>query len=91
MFNLEQIVSEPADPELEADGQARRSRQKTSKDDDKSDASDDEELPLDIVDSENRVSNSPAIKIEAPLIASTPASEKALTPQNFSQAVHPSL
>lgn len=74
---------EPASPELEVDSQ--RARQKVTKDSGKSDASD-EELPEDIGECENKPQNSPVPKIDL-----TPDSEKALTPQNFSQAVHPSL
>ena len=88
VFNLSQIVKEPESPELEVDSQ--RARQKVGKDSGKSDASDDE-LPEDMAESANQPSNSPLIQVDAPRIALTPASEKALTPQNFSQAVHPSL
>ena len=88
VFNINQIIKEPESPELEVDSQ--RSRQKITKDSGKSDASD-EDLPEDIVESANKPSNSPVVKMDAPRIDLTPALEKALTPQNFSQAIHPTL
>ena len=90
VFDLDRIVKEPADQEFEGDSQASRVQQKANGNAGRSDASD-EELADDLVESGNQASNSPLVKLGAPLIASTPASEKAQTPQNFSQAVRPSL
>ena len=92
MFDLTRTVQEPKDQEFEVDNRASKARSKAGKNAGKSDASDEELAEEELEEDDgNRASNSPLVKLGAPLSALTPASEKALTPQNFSQAVHPPL
>ena len=92
VFSLNRIVREPEDEEMANDSHVPYGNNAELRNIGRSDGSDEEEEnpeEVEVTETMNRPSISPTIKIEAPIIQPTPTSEKARTPQNFSQAIRP--